>query len=152
MTATGRRARRRPSTVAATTSSATPASASGRTGDPGSARCALGCAVGRAVAAEADAASSDDSRPSAAAVGAGTIGVLTADTSPGSTSRPSPEASGAVLKPQSSRFLACCSSGTGRRSACMRLTTIRRPSRSAAATKVCRAASVNPVLPPRVPG
>lgn len=34
----------------------------------------------------------------------------------------------------------------------MRLTTSRRPSRAAAATNVCRAASVKPVLPPRVPG
>ena len=32
------------------------------------------------------------------------------------------------------------------------LTTSRRPSRSAAVTNVCRAASVNPVLPPRSPG
>jgi hypothetical protein len=133
-------------------SSAATASATGTTGDPVWLSSATGRGVGRAVAAEADAASSADSRPSAAAVGVGTTGVLTAETSPGSTSRPSPEASGAVLNPQSSRFMACCSSGTGRRSACMRLTTSRRPLRSAAATKVCRAASVNPVLPPRVPG
>ncbi len=71
--------------------------------------------------------------------------------SPGSTSRPTPEPAG-TAKPQSSSRWACSAKGTGSRSACIRLTTSRRPSRSAATTKVCRAASVNPVFPPSVPG
>jgi hypothetical protein len=92
-----------------------------------------------------------DSLPSAAA-GAGDGGGGTAGTSPGSTSRPTPDASRGMANPQSSNWVAWSSSFTGRRSACIRLTASRRPSRSAAATKVCRAASVNPVLPPSVPG
>jgi hypothetical protein len=133
-------------------SSAPPASAIGTTGDPEPEGLPGCCAAGDLAAAAADAAPSVASRLSADAVGEGTVGVLTSDTSPGSTSRPRPDASGAVAKPQSSSRVAWSSSDTGRRSACMRLTTSRRPSRSAAATKVCRAASVNPVLPPSVPG
>jgi hypothetical protein len=85
-------------------------------------------------------------------VGTLDVGAATGETSPGSTRRPRPDASRAVANPQSSRRVACSSSCTGRRSACIRLTTSRRPSRSAAATNVCRAASVNPVLPASVPG
>ncbi|KQS73467.1 hypothetical protein ASG41_02115 [Modestobacter sp. Leaf380] len=97
-------------------------------------------------------ASSADSEPSA---GVAAEGSATGSVSPGSTRRPScgfPASPPGVAKPQSSRRSACSVVETGKRSVCIRLTTRRRPSRSAAATKVCRAASVNPVFPPRVPG
>jgi hypothetical protein len=69
-----------------------------------------------------------------------------------STSRPTPAVAGGVAKPQSSSSAAWSAARSGTLSVPITLTTSRRPSRSAAVTKVCRAASVNPVLPPRLPG
>jgi hypothetical protein len=117
--------------------------------EPDGAALAAGVVDGWAVGAP----NSVDSLPSAVLpAGVTAVGGATRGTSPGSTSRPAPEASRGVAKPQSSSRVAWSSSCTGRRSACIRLTTSRRPSRSAAATKVCRAASVNPVFPASVPG
>ena len=60
---------------------------------------------------------------------------------------PTPRRSGRA-KPWSSSALACSYIGTGRCSPRMSTTTSRRPLRSAAPMKVCRASSVKPVLPP----
>jgi hypothetical protein len=68
------------------------------------------------------------------------------------TSRPTPPSDGGTVKPQSSSTAAWSAARSGTFSVPMTLTTSRRPSRSAAVTKVCRAASVNPVLPPSPPG
>jgi len=108
------------------------------------------CAVEAAAAAAA--AASWELRVPSAGEGAGRVtAAASTSTSPGRTRVPTPPPAG-VAKPQSSSRSACSVVDTGYRSVCMRLTTSRRPSRSAAATKVCRAASVKPVLPPSVPG
>jgi hypothetical protein len=88
------------------------------------------------------------------AVDSGTLVAVgtVAGTSPGSTSSPIPSTSSGRAKPQSSRSLAWSAARSGLFSVFMTLTTSTRPPRSAAPTNVCRAASVNPVFPPIVPG
>ncbi|WP_198598180.1 hypothetical protein, partial [Blastococcus atacamensis] len=65
--------------------------------------------------------------------------------SPGRTSRPTPGVPGGTVNPQSSSSAAWSAARSGTFSVSSTLTTSRRPSRSAAVTNVCRAASVNPV-------
>lgn len=73
-------------------------------------------------------------------------------TSDGCTRCPTPWTPGGTANPQSSSRAACWGACSGRFSVSIRLTTSRRPLRSAAVTNVWRAASVKPVLPPRSPG
>jgi hypothetical protein len=71
--------------------------------------------------------------------------------SAGSTSVPTPWVPGGTENPQSSSSAAWSAARIGTLSVSITLTTSRRPFRSAAVTKVCRAASVKPVFPPRSP-
>ncbi len=119
--------------------------ASGTSGEePSDDGAAAGRSGGAAGAARVAGAAGDDG----ALVGEGTV----AGTSPGSTSSPTPSTSPGRAKPQSRRSRAWSAARRGTFSVFMTLTTSTRPPRSAAPTKVCRAASVNPVFPPIVPG
>ncbi|GAA3154600.1 hypothetical protein GCM10010531_02070 [Blastococcus jejuensis] len=97
-------------------------------------------------------------RAGAASTGAGGTGagaavvVAGAVRSSGRTSVPTPSVLSGSAKPQSSSRAAWSAARSGTFSVFITLTTSTRPSRSAAPTKVCRAASVKPVLPPSAPG
>jgi hypothetical protein len=120
-------------------SSAMPPRVSGISAEASSAAGAAAEGSGRAIGGAVD---------SGTLVAVGTV----AGTSPGSTSSPTPSTPSGSAKPQSSRSLAWSAARSGRFSVFITLTTSTRPSRSAAPTNVCRAASVNPVFPPIVPG
>jgi hypothetical protein len=108
--------------------------------------------------------SSGESRPSGAsaavtspgpierpAAGSPVVPVAAAAARPGSTRVPTPSIPAGTAKPQSSSSTAWSAARSGAFSVSIRLTTSRRPFRSAAVTKVCRAASVKPVFAPRSP-
>jgi hypothetical protein len=122
--------------VAATTRNAVPASATGASGNP--------VVVGASVPAEA---AEGDAR-----CVPGAVVVADAARSPGETSVPTPSVPAGTAKPQSSNSFAWSAARSGVFSVSITLTTSRRPARSAAVTNVCRAASVKPVFPPRLPG
>ena len=77
------------------------------------------------------------------------VGAAVGARSPGETRTPMPSVPAGTAKPQSRSSAAWSAARKGVFSVSMTLTTSRRPSRSAAVTKVCRAASVKPVFPPR---
>jgi hypothetical protein len=79
-------------------------------------------------------------------------GVRLAVRSDGRTSVPTRRAPDRTANPQSSSRAAWSAARSGTFSVFITLTTSVRPPRVAAVTKVCRAASVKPVLPPRSPG
>ena len=130
--------------VAATTSAARPPSSDGTVGDGPPARRGDGRVIG---ARERRGGASTASASRRAGVGAAAATVAGLDQLADAVGvRPG------AAKPQSSSRRAWSAARSGRLSVSMTLTTSRRPSRSAAATKVCRAASVKPVFPPRLPG
>ena len=99
---------------------------------------------GRAAATPPGGAPAVRAPPSAAAVGRRGCRA--------ETRTPTPAVPAGTEKPQSSSRAAWSAARRGVLSVSMTLTTSRRPSRSAAVTNVCRAASVKPVFPPRSPG
>jgi membrane protein len=108
------------------------------------ARASAGVAPGAGGAAGGAAGAGATTGAAAGAVVGGTGGP--------STSSPSGATPAGRANPRSSSAATCRVIGTGDCSPRTTATASRRPSRSAAPTKVCRAASVNPVLPPSARG